>query len=82
MTTYVLPPTFREIFALYRLHGDVSSAVKKSLGEFDELIEQIEAFSDRNIRDLDVLEIGPGQRAAHRHMLSSRNRYTGIDIEV
>lgn len=73
----------KEFMPLYRLnYTSIPQNVANQIRNTNEMISRIEPLLNRAFCDLDVLEIGPGQRGVQRYVLGGENRYTGIDIEV
>jgi SAM-dependent methyltransferase len=82
MATYQKKLGIREAINLYRLnYQDIDGKVAKIIEETKELSDLIEGFLEKPIHNLDILEIGPGQRTPNRYYFAGKNRYIGIDIE-
>ncbi len=73
----------REAWGLYRLHSQ--STAERVLASIGDARQAERIVTDRlglNLRDLDVLDIGPGQFLSHMIYFSVRNRVVGVDLDV
>lgn len=73
----------REIAGLYRQHSnDVAGRVRGSIADARRVEARLEQRYGMELRDLDVLEIGPGQFLSQLTYFAMANRAIGIDRDV
>lgn len=82
MATYMKSLSLRELKDLYQFnHVGLEGRVAKIIGHMREDERRITACLGREATALEVLDVGPGQRAPYQYYFSGSNTYTGIDIE-
>jgi SAM-dependent methyltransferase len=64
------------------VHGDPAGAVAARLARARDLEEQLAEARGREIADLDILDIGPGQLLTQPVYFAQRNRVVGVDTDV
>jgi SAM-dependent methyltransferase len=73
----------REIASLYKLYtANCADRVDEQLRDAQRVERWLEERYSEKIRNLDVLEVGPGPFAAQLKYFSLKNRVTGIDRDV
>jgi SAM-dependent methyltransferase len=73
----------RETAGLYRLHSnDVGETVRSQINDIRQVESRINERVGLELRDRDVLEIGPGQFLSQMTYLACSNRVVGIDRDV
>ena len=78
-----LAPRIHEALNLYRAHSkNVSGQVGQLLRRLRDAEEDVRRYTGRELEDLDVLEIGPGQMLKYLRYFGIRNNAIGIDLDV
>jgi len=72
----------REASTLYRYRRQASELARQSVEDIRCREALINEHLGLLLRDLDILEIGPGQFQAHMKYLALKNRVVGIDLDV
>jgi SAM-dependent methyltransferase len=70
---------FAALLAQYR--QDAAGLVERSIAQASAVLDEIAQLQGRPIRDLDILEIGSGQKSIQLAVMSMQNRAVGIDRE-
>lgn len=74
---------FRDLTSLYRLHSrDLSERVRGSIADARGVEARVYERTGVRLRDLDILEIGPGQFLSQLTYFAIHNRVLGIDRDV
>ena len=74
---------FRQAGYLRRVHAvDLPNKVRRSIADTREVEDRVRRYYSLEIRDLDVLEIGPGQYLSQLKYFARSNRIVGIDLDV
>jgi len=78
-----LGPFIREVGNLYRAHSrDIPQRVLSSIEDIRRVQRNVTEHFCIDVRDADVLEIGPGQFLTQLTYLGTLNRAVGIDVDV
>jgi SAM-dependent methyltransferase len=75
--------SLREWWCLYRQQtSGVVSRVETYFNKLEYFCQQVQHLFNFEVRDRDVLDIGPGQYLVQMHYFARRNRVVGIDYDV
>ncbi len=72
----------REVSNLYRYHRQSSERVRASIEDVCRREAVVKEHLGLALRDLDILDVGPGQYPAEMSYLAVRNRVVGIDLDM
>jgi SAM-dependent methyltransferase len=72
----------REAWCLYQFSREMQEGAKECIEDVRGVEERVLKQFDLELRDLDILEIGPGQLLGQMIYFAVRNRVVGIDLDL
>jgi SAM-dependent methyltransferase len=72
----------QEVRGLHRYYRQAPELARKAVEDVRNREAQVKEHLGLDLRDLDILEIGPGQLQSHAKYLALNNRVTGIDLDT